>query len=1083
MRGIRVVKAIVFWLSLLLTGATASAPSSPVNLALAPRTQISLPDSAQLSDSQDWLSGHSRLRVGTWMPVQPPFVIAAENQRFAGLTADYLSVLQQALSLPVSVQRYADKRQALAALRQGEVDLLADMRTGEDAGLAFSLPYHADRAVLIHLSAIAPGADDGLRGKTLYYVGDQRLGNKLKQRYHAAAIFALPDYAAATAEIIKNPDAMLWTSESTAHNLMNRQPSHSFALIPSDVGGSQNRAFATLKSNTSLIAVIDNVLQHLPLSGRLSIARTWGLEEKETDSTTLALDAQERKWVTGHPQLTVLMVDSQGPLTYPDENGNVGGFTASLLQQIAGRAGFSLKWEHLDSLPEMRERLIRHPDALIAVADASVPPIKNIIYSQPYLTDGWVLVTRKSSDFSSLDDMKGKRVAVYTGSYFLPELRRRYPQVTFVEHQLSLETVFSLWAHSLDGAIVPRTAADYFEKTSLGRPFRVAGSLSLPPLRIAMASGEQNRPLISIINRELMAYPPQALYSHLSGWQVRHAHDVLNRWSRYRDVLIVAALVLLLIAAAAVWRNRFLKRNLLEMQRLQAALLQARERADHANNAKSLFLSQMSHEIRTPMNALTGLLELELLGHTSPEQGKKNLTVAYESARSLMLLVGDILDMAKIESGTLQVKHAPVALTDVVNNCVALFRSASEAKGIVLSVEFSVKHQVVLFDSVMFRQIISNLLSNAIKFTPAEGEIEVSLYEGGQGHPDEAEFALEVCDSGIGLTPAQQQAVFEPFVQVDEAQPVQKGTGLGLSICRQLSELLGGSLIVESEPGAGATFIFRFRAKPAVGQVHQAATPVQARSDARHILVIDDHAPNRLLLSQQLESAGHSCVVAESAQQGLEAWKDTRTPFSLIITDCNMPGMSGFAFTERLRALERQNGQPPVDVIGFTAMAEQGVRERALEAGMTDCMFKPLNLQQLLGHIEKNAAPTLPDVAQSLPLSRLLHLAPAGSAALSSLIHTVIGQNDHDLTQLREASTIGDVTAIGTAAHSLLNTAKMLGMNELETHCRAIEQDAHCTSSEQTSLHISTCIRIVKALESELHEYLRAERADSCKNR
>lgn len=1076
------VKATVFWFSLLLTLTAVSAPVSPVNLALAPRTQIALPDNEEISDSQAWLSEHSSLRVGTWMPVQPPFAIAAGNQRFAGLTADYLSVLQQALSLPVSVQRYPDKQQALAALRQGKEDLLADMRTGESGGLAFSLPYHADRAVLIHLSAIAPGADDGLRGKTLYYVGDERLGDRLKQHYRAATIIALPDYAAAADEIIKNPDALLWTSESTAHNLMNRQRSYSFSLIPSDVGGSQNRAFAALESNTSLISAVDNVLQRLPLSARLSIARTWGLEEKEADTTRLALDGQEQKWVSSHPELTVLMVDSQGPLTYPDEDGDVRGFTASLLQQIAGRAGFSLKWEHVDSVPEMRERLIRHPDALMAVADASVPAAENIIYSQPYLTDGWVLVTRSSSNFSSLDDMKGKSVAVFNGIYFLPELRRRYPQVTFIERQLSLETVFSLWVHSIDGAIIPRTAADYFEKTSLARPFRVAGSLPLPPLRVAMATGEQNSPLISLINRELMTYPPQALYSHLSGWQVRHAHDVVNRWSRYRDVLIVAALMLLLIAAAFVWRNRFLKRNLLEMQRLQAALLQARERADHANNAKSLFLSQMSHEIRTPMNALTGLLELELLGHTSPEQGKKNLTVAYESARSLMLLVGDILDMAKIESGTLQVKHAPVVLTDVVNNCIALFRSASEAKGIVLSVEYSVKHKVVLFDSVMFRQIISNLLSNAIKFTPAEGEIEVSLYEGTQGHPGEAEFALEVCDSGIGLTPAQQQAVFEPFVQVDEAQPAQKGTGLGLSICRQLSELLGGSLIVESEPGAGATFIFRFRATPADGQEHPAASPVQVRSDARHILVIDDHAPNRLLLSQQLESAGHSCVVAESALQGLEAWKHTRTPFSLIITDCNMPGMSGFAFTERLRALESENSLPPVDVIGFTAMAEQGVRERALAAGMTDCMFKPLNLQQLLGHVEKKASPAPVDIAPSPALSRLTDLAPAGSAALHSLVLTVIGQNNDDLSQLREALTSGDVTGISTAAHSLLNTAKMLGMNEFEAHCRAIEQDARNASSEPVASHISACIRIVKELETELHAYLSAEKADSYQN-
>lgn len=833
-----------------------------------------------------------------------------------------------------------------------------------------------------------------------------------------------------------------------------------------------DNSFAALKVNKALIASINSLLKQLPLHTKSTIASTWGVEEDDgTNNLFMTITHAQRQWARQHPLLSVLVVNTHVPLTFLDEDNEESGFSVALLQKLAERIGIRLKFQHFTDVPAMRAHLRNNPDSLIAVSDASAPADPGMIYSTPYVISGWVLIIPSDSETTSLAESAGKRIAVFKGSYILDILRKRYPQVEFVEEQFSLEMAFSLWRHSLDGAIIPRVYANYFQQTNLGNHFKTASPLVLPPLRIAMASSTQNQPLIEIINNVLADYSPQTLDSQLSGWQMRHAHELINNWVRYRDLLVMGLLIVALLLSTIVWRNRFLKRSLIKEQRLQAELREAQQLAESANRSKSTFLSQMSHEIRTPMNALTGLLELEYLGRSSPQQSKSNITVAYESARSLMLLVGDILDMAKIESGTLQVKLSVVSLPDTLNNCMTLFRAAAEEKNISLTAEFSLQQADVQFDSVMLRQIISNLLSNAIKFTPEHGQIELALYQGDTDSEGIAQYALEVCDSGIGLTPEQQNTIFDPFIQVDEAQGDLRGTGLGLSICCQLSELLGGTLTVESVPGEGATFIFRFGAQPAAERSQTAPQTIEPATISRFILVIDDHAPNRLLLSQQLEFAGHRCVAVENAQQGLIAWAETPEAFDLIITDCNMPGMSGFAFARRLREVEAASVTAPTTLVGFTAMAEQGVREQALAAGMTDCMFKPLDLRQLLARIEVNDTQSDSDVEKRVILTSLNKLAQSDANVFQSLMQTVIEQNRYDLKQLQAAIQAEDFSEIGAIAHSIVNTAKMIDANTLEDISRDIEQAAAVKKSTRMSDLFMACEASCNALEITLLEH------------
>lgn len=788
----------------------------------------------------------------------------------------------------------------------------------------------------------------------------------------------------------------------------------------------------------------------------------------------LKLTPEQIAWVKQHPVIPVLLSNTHEPMTFLNEQGEESGFTIDLLQRIGQQSGITFTWHSFDNLVEMRRHLRQHPQSLIALADASAGQEEGIFYSRPYLVSSWVLVTRRDeSDIRSMADMDGKTVAVYPGSYYLPDLRKQFPKVKFVEENFSIDTVFSLWIHGLDGAVLPQSAAGFFLKSYLADRFKVATILPLPPLKMAMATSEQNRMLLSIIDNALIEISPQAMDAQLSGWQLRFTLERLNAWGRYQNIIIssIAALVIItMMLGFFFWRNRLLKHNLEVQEKLRRELQVAKRAVERTSESKSLFLSQMSHEIRTPMNALLGLLELENRGLSTPEQRKNNLAVAWSSARSLLMLLGDILDMAKIESGKFTVRSIPLSLAEQVNSVSTLFRFSADEKNIALVATIEVTDDVILFDPVMLKQIVSNLLSNAIKFT-SQGEVEVAIYQAAKTSSERGDYVLEVCDSGIGLTPDQQKAIFEPFVQVEASRVTQKGTGLGLTICRQLADLLGGTLEVESTPGEGTSFIFRFSAPVWQGSLQETPEePLATVTTPRKILVVDDHPANRLLLSQQLAFAGHHSITAEDGEQALHIWLQEQPPFDLVITDCTMPGMSGFELVRLLRDKERELGRTPQPMFGLTAMAEQEVKVRAQQAGMTDCLFKPLDLSSLLARIN-TTSPEMPgNPSVVLTLDKLAQSQPE---AFNTLIQQVLDRNQQDREALIQSLQQQDLRQIQRCAHSLLGGARLIHARALAEACQRLQAGAMTADFQQVRQWVESCVAQINLLDAELRRILR----------
>ncbi|EON18352.1 signal transduction histidine kinase [Cupriavidus sp. GA3-3] len=386
--------------------------------------------------------------------------------------------------------------------------------------------------------------------------------------------------------------------------------------------------------------------------------------------------------------------------------------------------------------------------------------------------------------------------------------------------------------------------------------------------------------------------------------------------------------------------------DLTERHDMLAELAQAKTEAEAANRAKSTFLASVSHEIRTPMNAITGMLELTLARCQLAEQERLQLVTAHKSAVGLLALIDDILDLSKMEAGKFSIHPAPASLPGLVKDTLLIFGPVAAQKGLPLTSGIGVAvaplHQV---DALRFRQILANLVSNAVRFTDS-GTIHVRL-DALAPRDGVQQVMLTVSDTGIGIPAGAQARMFEPFEQVhDRTRPHAGGTGLGLAICQRLASAMGGQISLSSQPGQGTRVMVTLPLALAVATELPEPVPPPMAGCARrrvNVLVIDDHAPNRLLLQRQLEHLGHRVSTACDGREGL-AMLD-RSSFDVILCDCAMPVMDGMAFARAVRA--RKDARGSVPVIGCTASAVAVDHAAALAAGMNAVIVKPVGLQAL----------------------------------------------------------------------------------------------------------------------------------------
>ena len=484
------------------------------------------------------------------------------------------------------------------------------------------------------------------------------------------------------------------------------------------------------------------------------------------------------------------------------------------------------------------------------------------------------------------------------------------------------------------------------------------------------------------------------------------------------------------------------------------ALRAAKDGAEAANRAKSEFLSMMSHEVRTPMNGVLGMIHL-LQGSGLAPQQRGFAETARSSAEALLAILDDILDFSKLEAGRLVLETVAVDLDAFIDGVLAIIRPLAEEKHLPLECERDAGlPRFIETDSTRLRQVILNLLGNAVKFTERGS---VTLHVAARPLQSGAvTLSITVKDTGPGIAPDVLPALFSRFTQADSSITRRfGGTGLGLAISKQLIELMGGKISVETVPGEGCAFRLDVPCRLAeASPVAEAPALPGPRADGRvlNILVAEDNLVNQAVVTAMLAPYGHAIEVAGDGAEALEIVE--RGGVDLIFMDIQMPKMDGVAATRAIRALPGPIGRVPI--VALTANAMAGHREEYLSAGMNDYIAKPLkpdDLSRVLQRLQEGAtvvpmtapaAARLEGPAPVVDLARIAELAAIiPSDSLSVMLEAFFASGAARLAEMAAAAEQQDLEALRRAAHDLAGLAANYGLAETEKLARQVIAACH----------------------------------------
>lgn len=675
------------------------------------------------------------------------------------------------------------------------------------------------------------------------------------------------------------------------------------------------------------------------------------------ESGEIALTAEERAYLATLPALTLGADEFWPPLDFFDEDGRYRGINADYSYLIMDKLGLELKPFHTSSWKKLVQDFKAGRMDLISGVQPTPSRLEYMVFSKPFLDRPYMIMVHEDARFvNSLADLEGRRVAVGAGFAIEEILANDYPQLELIGYASGGQALQALGSGEVDAYVGLLDTSTWMLQNLNIDNVKVTAPTQYKYFQ-SIGINKKHARLVPLINRAIISITGQQHQEIKNSWFQAEFQRELDRAQVTRVVIWTLAFLLPIILVTLIW-NRRLNSAKRRLQRSQAELAVARDKAQQASEFKSQFMANMSHEIRTPMNAIMGMNHL--LMHSGLNERQQDYANKIKQASAGLLgVINDVLDFSKVEAGRLDILHQAFNLNTVFTELADMMAVRAADKGIevIIDVDPDIPDQL-LGDALRLGQVLINLTQNAIKFT-ARGEVRV-IARHKKISPQKVQLELRVEDTGTGIPQQKLQSLFEPYVQLDGSITRNYGgTGLGLSISRQLVELMGGEIQVQSELGQGSCFtvLLDFDLDQSETQHQHFANANQLQG--MRVLVIDDNPTARQVLREMLTSFGFQVDTLQSGEQALalvQQQDQQGQPYGLILADWQMPGINGIDVLSAIAAADLLH-QP--EKILITAYCREDVMASAERENIETLLIKPINASVLFDAIMRLLQPEL----------------------------------------------------------------------------------------------------------------------------
>lgn len=756
--------------------------------------------------------------------------------------------------------------------------------------------------------------------------------------------------------------------------------------------------------------------------------------------TAPALSAEEVSWIRANPVLRIVVDPQQAPATYGGPRGYRGP-VLDYLDLVAERSGVRLELIQARSWDEALQTLLSGKAELLPLllaTDHQVSALEDsLLFSEPIYRGTTLIITRtQESVVLDLDQLAGRSVAFKRGGAYdrwlelnRPEIRRM-PLADVRSVLAAVESGRADAAIGVDAVYHPLLRRDYH------RSLHVAGSIAELPVSIRVAVRADNARLLQILDKSLASISAEDHARLLERWidAVYRGKPTLASLARHFATELALGMLLVMALLLA----------LVQMRRAQLA-------SRHKEQQKAAFAAFLSHEVGNQVNAIASAVEL-LARSPLPASQQRLAAIAQAASSSLLALLRNALDYARMEAGKLVAPPAPCDVVGVACECLDAVRADLDGKGLEGKLLLpGGPLPWLLVDAVSLRQLLINLLSNAVKFTDS-GQVDVVLRHAASS------LRVEVRDTGIGISAQRQRQLFQPFAPADPDRSRRRaGAGLGLAICRDMVEQLGGRIWIKSAAGVGTTVGIELPTEPTTAPIAEAwveehGSLVEPNHDRPRLLLVEDHPASQRTIEEQLRFLGLDCTTVASGRNALAAL--AHGGFTAVLLDCELPDLDGYEVARRWRRIEAEKGLAPVPVIAISANTGDAHLSRCLQNGIDEVACKPLSLdrlRKLLARLEIQSAMT----ATALPA-----LSAFSTAGLRDMFLTTAGE---DLAVLRAAIEHDDANTVMRRAHRIKGGALMAGQQDIAALCGRIAEEAQGSD-------LRVCLpRLVAELDSAVH--------------